>query len=274
MSLSTLVRACHHSRRRPSSSISFFPSSLLFSSIYLYILHLPFSTSIPSLHPHSPSVTYSPPSMSSYSPHSTSSLRSTCTHPLSARSQTLPVPASRRLDVDVWDDNDNQEHDQDDDDYFLFGFSAKSMDASPPASQSTEDDEELPTPPDSLPDDTQVLVDSHRKGAFLQALPRSHALKPTDTCADPQPTPSVTLSSSSLSSSEPIVDEEDDGAFLQFLVQQQEQRRTAELVPLQLQPVVVEPLPPDRPRSNDPLELYFQLAQDGSDSAMGDEHSQ
>jgi hypothetical protein len=172
-----------------------------------------------------------------------STLRSTPSIPSSSHSQSLPPPAPapsrRRLVIDEWDDSEQPRQDDDDvdDDDFLLGFSL--------ASQDSEEDLELATPASSPPDVSQIRGDRF-EDTFLSGI---HPIPP--------------------SSLAPIldtagVDEDDDAAFFEFLMKRRETRRDVELIPAHPAPAPHEPAPPDKPASNDPLDLYFKVGDDES----------
>lgn len=183
----------------------------------------------------------------------TSSLRSTAPVPSSSHSRPSPIPSSRRLVTGDCDPND-EPHRQEDDNDFLLGLSL--------SPQGAGEEGEFVPPPSRRPSQSQTRGDSCREETFLETFPV--ALSPhypkSLTQADPlQP------SSPPRAFDTAGADKEDDAAEFERLMKQGERLRNAELRPIQQPPIVWESLPPDPQPSNDPLDLYFKVADDESD---------
>ncbi|BEI87802.1 uncharacterized protein CcaverHIS019_0105200 [Cutaneotrichosporon cavernicola] len=182
--------------------------------------------------------------MLSFSRYPTSSLKSTAAQPSSSSLPPLLLPVSRHLLIDDCTSNEPLGHSEDDDDEFLLGFSS--------SSQGSEKEDVLATSTSFLHNETQLRDDSLEE-ARLESV-GSLSKSP---CQANQPT---------LLSLDPAIGATgvDDAALFEFLKKRRQAKRDVELSPIQSVSAVHEPLPPDKPASTDPLDLYFKAMDDVS----------
>ncbi|BEJ11069.1 hypothetical protein CspHIS471_0104910 [Cutaneotrichosporon sp. HIS471] len=184
--------------------------------------------------------------MLSFSSYPNSSLRSTAAQPSSSSLRPLLLPVSRHLLIDDCNSNEPLGHNEDDDDNeFLLGF--------PLSSQGSGEEDVLATPTSSPRNETQLRGDSLEETTLegFGSLSKSQANQPTPFSLDP-------------AFGATGVDEEDDAALFEFLKKRRQAKRDVELSPIQSVSAAHEPLPPDKPASNDPLDLYFKAMDDVS----------